>query len=85
MTACAAAFKCEEVKGRRSVQAIKLRLWSWQAGVIRPSVHTFHSQSSVQRIVTLFNTVLHLCILHMSNLEAVIGQFCQDECLSKCP
>ncbi len=49
------------------------------------SVHTFHSHSSVQRRVTLFNTVCHLCILHMSNLEAVIGQFCQDECLSKRP
>lgn len=40
------------------------------------SVHTFHSHSGVHHGVTLFNVVRHLCILHMSNLEAVIDQFC---------
>lgn len=49
------------------------------------TVHTFHSHRRVHQRATLFNTVCHLCILHMSNLEAVIGQFSQDECLSKCP
>lgn len=49
------------------------------------SMHTFWSYCSVPHTFPLFNTVHQLCILHMSNLVAVIGQFCQDECLSKCP
>lgn len=80
---CVVAFKCEEVKGEGSVQSkAVLAAGRCHQG---STVHTFYFHRSVHHGVTLLNTARHLCILHVSNLEAVIDQFGQDECPSKCP
>lgn len=91
MIVSSAAFECEEVKGEGGVLAISLCCPPLYPSTISQqvslgsSVHTFYFHNGTHNKVPLFILVRHPCVLHMSNLEAVIDQFGQNECLSKCP
>lgn len=96
MIVSSTAFECEEVKGEGGVPAISLCPPLYPSTPSTPStisqqvslgssVHTFYFHNGTHNKVPLFILVRHPCVLHMSNLEAVIDQFGQNECLSKCP
>lgn len=75
-------FKCQRVIGHCFSVGLSV------SGCTGPTADRWVSLGSVHSCVhtqAAAGSIPGPCILHMSNLEAVIGQFCQDECLSKRP